>query len=153
MLANISYILQALPFLSICLQRYYSLQTTCLQTYHMFASQHVNPPWIPCKNAPQQASDSQFPLQVRWFIRMMEWHLLVTPMLAREDRCISLFPSLFMGVLFGNFFWWVCLPDQHQVSLIILPSTMTRTLADIAATLRLVHLQPHLRPPPGGCRH
>ncbi len=116
MLANISYILQALQSLSICLQTYNSLQTTCLWTYHKFASQLVNPHWRPCKSVPWQASYSQFPLQAHWLNRLMEWHFLVTPMLAREDRCISLLPSLFMGGGFGNFLWWLCLPDHHKVS-------------------------------------
>ena len=110
--------LQALQSLSIRLQTYHSLQTTCLGTYHMFASQLVNPPSHPCISAPWQASNLQFPLQAHWLVGMMEWHLLVTPMLAREDRCISLLPSLFMGGGFSDFLWWVCLPDQHQVSLI-----------------------------------
>ncbi len=87
----------------------------------MFASQLVNPPWHPCKSAPWQASNLQFLLQARWLVGMMEWHLLFTPMLAREDKCISLLPSLFTGRVFGNFLWWVCLPDRHQVSLIYFP--------------------------------
>ncbi len=36
--------LQALQFMSICLQIYHSSQTRCSQTHHMFASQFVNPP-------------------------------------------------------------------------------------------------------------
>ncbi len=63
----------------------------------------------------------KFPLQTYWLVGMMEWHILFTPMLAREDRCISILPSLFMGGGFGNFLWRVCLPDKHQVSLIYFP--------------------------------
>ncbi len=88
----------------------------------MFASQLVNPPLHPCKKVPWQASNLQFPLQAHWHIRMMEWQLCVLPLLAREGRYISLLPLLFLGIGFGNFCWWVCLPDQHQVSLIYFPS-------------------------------
>ncbi len=113
--------LQALQSLSIRLQTYHSLQARCSRTYHMFASQLVNLPLHPCKKAPWQASNSQFPLQAHWHIRMMEWHLCVVPLLAREERCISLLPSLFLDVRFGDFCWWVCLPDQRRVSLIYFP--------------------------------
>ncbi len=94
--------LQALPSLSICLQIYHSLQTTCLQTYHMFASQLA---WHLCKSAAWKASNSQFPLQACWHIGIMECHLCVTQMLARVGRCISVLPLLFLGVWFGNFLW------------------------------------------------
>jgi hypothetical protein len=110
--------LQALRSLSIRLQTYHSLQTMCSQTYHMFASQLA---WYPCKSAPQKASNSQFHLQVRWHIGIIVCQLHITPMLAREGRCISLLPSLFLGMGFGNFTWWVCLPDQIQVLLINFP--------------------------------
>jgi hypothetical protein len=91
--------------LSICLQTYHSSQTRCLRTYHMFASQPVNPPWHPCKSVPQQASNFQFPLQAHWHIGMMQRHLRVVPVLARQGRWVSFLPSLFLGVGLGNFCW------------------------------------------------
>ncbi len=93
----------------------------CLQTYQMFASQCVNPPCHPCKSAPRQASNTQFPLQAHWHVKMMECHLCVAPILATEGRCISLPPSHFLVVGLGYFLWWVCLPDQCWVSLICAP--------------------------------
>ena len=111
--------LQASQSLSIRLQICHTLWTTCLWKYHIVASQLVSPPWHPCKSTPWQASDLQFHLHARWhIIGMTEWHLCVTPMLPRKGRCISLLPSLFLGVGFGSVLWWVCLPDQRQVSLI-----------------------------------
>ncbi len=114
--ANISYVCKP------CNPCWYACKHIIVhKTYHMFVSQLVNPPWHPCKSAPWQASNLQFPLQAHWHIGMMQWHLHVVPMSAREERCISILPSLFLGVGLGNFCWWVCLPDQHWVSLIYFP--------------------------------
>ncbi len=136
--------LQALQSLLINLQTYSSLKNTCSWTYHMFVSQLVNPPWHPYKSAPHQASNLQFPLQAHWHIGMMEWHLCVVPKLAGEGRCISPLPSFFQGVGFGDFCWWVCLPDQRRVSLIYFPINF-----DSIASWLL----PLFGPPPGRCSH
>jgi hypothetical protein len=109
----------------------------------MFASQLA---WHPCKSVPWQAFDSQFPLQACWHIRMMEWHLRVTPMLVREGRCISptewwngtfvvlqfisILPSLFLGMGFEIFFGECVFLISAKYQLFIFPSTLMLTLAD-----------------------
>ncbi len=58
-------------------------------------------------------------------IWLTTWHLCVTPILAREGRCISILPSLFLG-FFGECVSLI----STEYHLFIFPSTLTLTLAD-----------------------